>query len=208
MERLSGALSRAKNLLNSVEFELRDLIAESLAAQRYDEVAELAAIARRLFEVAGNESGSLRVESPSKGYQLALPEPEASTVDELAMRRATSGSKSNGDYPHFEREGNRLVKIGWSKKDRRVYEHKTPFTSVSAVCDVLRRKSGKFLVDQILPIKDAAGTDVPSYQAYLVLAWLRKEGLVERNGNDGYTATTAGLSADQIAKRLHSLPPR
>jgi hypothetical protein len=40
--------------------------------------------------------------------------------------------------------------------------------------------------DEIFPIKLDDGSEVPSYQAYLCLAWLRHAGLAEQIGRQGY----------------------
>jgi hypothetical protein len=42
-------------------------------------------------------------------------------------------------------------------------------------------------MDKLLPIKDGDGGEVPGYQAYLCLAWLRATGLVQQHGRQGYT---------------------
>lgn len=206
MPPVSEAVVRARDILASTEAELQRLIAESLAVQRYDDVAALAAMARRLVEAGGAENGSRARTTASEGHSLAAA-PEAISEMQAAMRRVGI-QPGNGAYPRFEREGKRLVKIGWSKKDRQVYEHKTPFTAVFAVSDALRSQPSRFVMDQVLPIKDADGRDVPSYQAYIVLAWLRQERVVDRNGNDGYTVNSAGLSHESITTKLHSLPNR
>ena len=50
-----------------------------------------------------------------------------------------------------------------------------------------------FVVDDLLPVHDAAGEELPSYQVYLALAWLRQAGIVEKKGRDGYVRVTDPL---------------
>lgn len=192
--------ARAVAVLEDAEAQLRVLIDDSLAAQRYEDVASIAALARQLVSIKIGHDVEMPANSAGDRADALLESKLISSTD--------STHKTNGAYPRFEREANRLVKIGWSKKDRRVYEHKTPFEAVLAVCEALQTKKGKFVMDEILPLKYGHNWDVPSYQAYLVLAWLRQLGLVVRNGNDGYTANPAGLSKEMINEQLQSLPAR
>ena len=62
------------------------------------------------------------------------------------------------------------------------------------------RSKRPFTMDEVLPVRAADGLDVPSYQAYLVVAWLRAIGAVERIGNDGYTARADRLAPSEIDK--------
>ena len=42
-----------------------------------------------------------------------------------------------------------------------------------------------------MPLHDQSGAELPSYQAYLCLAWLVAAGLLERHGRQGYTIPNA-----------------
>lgn len=80
------------------------------------------------------------------------------------------------------------MKIGWSKKEKSEYEHKAPREVALSVYLQLGdiSSSGPFRMEEQFPIKLPDGTDVPSYQSYLVLAWLRHIGHVEKLGKDSY----------------------
>lgn len=202
---VSNLVARAYHVVRAAHGEIQKLITESVAAQNYEDVALLASIARSLLNTTG----------PTADAQVPTPEAERSTFEgspsssPSAPIAATIKTLSpTSGFPRFEREGNRLVKIGWSKKDKATYEHKTPVSAVMAVSDAMAAKNGKFEMDQVLPVKDAEQSDVPSYQAYIVLAWLRHEGVVQRNGNDGYSANRSMLNHDVITKKLNMLPRR
>jgi len=150
--------TRVAAILSSTEAQLRSLIEECLRAQNYRDTAlvaslaeGVAALAERHNSLADETSGIARDEinrtqrEPIAGTRPAFAEP-------LRLRQG-------GAYPQFEREGERLVKIGWSKKDRAVYEHKAPRSAVTAVCTALAATAKSFTMDAILPIKDAAGAD-------------------------------------------------
>ena len=55
---------------------------------------------------------------------------------------------------------------------------------------------------------DDAGDDVPSYQAYLCLAWLVAAGLVSRHGRQGYTVAAAGDVDAAVEAAWQALPKR
>jgi hypothetical protein len=105
-----------------------------------------------------------------------------------ASSRRTSTASA---YPQFHRDDNHLIKIGWSKKEKRQYEHKAPKTVLDLLVASLlavSRDGYRFTTEDVLPLRDAGeDTDVPSYQAYLCLAWLRSVGLVEQHGRQGYS---------------------
>jgi hypothetical protein len=80
------------------------------------------------------------------------------------------------------------VKIGWSKREKSEYQHKA--SREVALCTYLKLGAGAtaepFRMDDQFPIRMADGTDVPTYQSYLVLAWLRHLGYIEKVGKDSY----------------------
>lgn len=84
-----------------------------------------------------------------------------------------------------------MVKIGWSKHDRKTYEHRAPRRVLDAfVQAVVRAGAGgeRFAMGGILPLKDTVNSsDIPDYQAYLTLAWLRDSGLLAQHGRQGYS---------------------
>jgi hypothetical protein len=103
------------------------------------------------------------------------------------------------------------VKIGWSKRDERVYEHRAPREVVFLVSTAISTKvkpKAVFTMDQILPVNDEAGAEVPSYQAYLALAWLRSLGLVQRKGKEGYALANGALDNSKLQRLWNSVPGR
>ena len=61
-------------------------------------------------------------------------------------------------------------------------------------------KSMVISMDVVLPLKGEDGIDVPDYQAYLCLAWLRTIGAVEQRGREGYTMNGAGADLTTVVK--------
>jgi hypothetical protein len=100
------------------------------------------------------------------------------------------------------------VKVAWSKKDRAEYEHRAPRRIVSVLLDAIRHKKGEgavFESQDILPLMDA-GREVPSYQAYLAMAWLREEGIIAKNGRNGYILKPSTATMERIDELWRTLP--
>ena len=69
--------------------------------------------------------------------------------------------------------------------------------------------SGKtFVMEDLLPVHDNAGEEIPSYQIYLALAWLRHTGAVEKKGRDGYVLRNSELSDGGFEEYWATLPMR
>lgn len=190
---------RAEELVRAAELGLRELLETALAEKRYADVAAVAPLAEA---VAAALTGRLDREAlpapppPSRAYQ-----PARASAALRAERRSAGGRTEPDQYPRFERDETRLVKVGWSKKERREYEHRTPLEAVFAVADRLATAvpPGKaFTMDGLMPFKGADGAEIPSYQAYLILAWLRDSGAVEQRGKDGYAVVTGALAHARV----------
>jgi hypothetical protein len=122
-----------------------------------------------------------------------------------------SKSKTNkANYPKFLRDRDELVKIGWSKKQKAEYRHKAPKAVVLLVAQALQQKGAggeRFTFEELLPFRDRdTGADVPSYQAYLVLAWLRHENLIVQHGRQGYSLAANMNLMDALEERWKLLP--
>lgn len=123
---------------------------------------------------------------------------------EASTDRSTSGRR----YPLFWRDRDRLVKVGWSDRDNRCYEHRAPQCAVFRVAhaiDLSGANGRQFKMEEVLGELAALPDPVPSYQCYLTLAWLRFEGLVGRIGKEGYELTS-GPCEDSLSQRWTNLP--
>lgn len=112
-------------------------------------------------------------------------------------------------YPRFAREGDDLVKVGWSKSRDDEYAQRADRSQVEAVSSWLADRgptSAPISIDDILAIRETDGSEIPSYQVYVVLAWLRQQGLVERIGRKGYAVTDTHQLGDNLAKHWNALP--
>lgn len=180
-------ISEAKSALASAESRIRELIESAAREGRYSDVAELAAMARGLQKIGGMNGSTAPDVTP-----LARAVSKVTATLEAADGKPKQPAKRDAkEFPRFERQGDRLVKLGWSKRDKTIYEHKAPKEVAKAVCLKLAELSDKgvFRMEDNFPMRLADESEVPSYQAYLVLAWLRDMGSVTKDGKDGYRWT-------------------
>jgi hypothetical protein len=191
------ATDSAVAILGRAEQGIRGLIAEAAAAGEYESVFRLGGVAKRLAEMMAELGKVGLVLGRSPGVSDGNVSPQAAGARRRSggavERRGTDGQ----GYPRFERSKDQLVKVGWSKKDRCEYLHRAP----RSVLDVLVREAEKlgaadriFTADELLPqCRSAAGDDLPHYQLYLCLAWLRSVGLVDQHGRDGYSVSKGDI---------------
>lgn len=208
-------VSQAIALLSETEESLRQLMASGLAAQDYSAISQIAVIADRLAQLNAAVAPARDDATTPQAAVPAVSIGNASTalvdLPDIKAMESTNPPSNRRKYPRFERDGDRLVKIGWSDRDRRAYEHRAPRAAVLEVCEALGKRSTRgrrFKMEEVLPELAESKEPVPSYQGYLTLAWLRSEGVVERDGKDGYMVRGGLLSADRVEKLWGSLSER
>lgn len=172
-------LTQAREAIRQCEEQLRTLMAEASADGKYDDVDTIMDWARKLRDLAGG-SGTQTAPSASSSKRKSSVQARKST------RRAAG--KARG-YPQFLRSRDDLLKIGWSKKEKKEYQHRAPWSVVESLCrTIAAQKSEDFTSEDLLPLLADDGDEVPSYQSYLSIAWLRDTGLIAKDGRQGYHA--------------------
>lgn len=206
------ALQQAIEAIRRSEGELRGLLVSAADQGDYDSVRLLADWAKQLRELihgsAGNEAPKASVEAAGAGqmdlnlrsgnYQIVPPKPSVRikrvpnkrSQRESTRQKARRRAAGAGEYPKFFRDREELVKVGWSKRERAIYQHKAPKRVLFLLVEALKRigqNGDRFSMEQVLPLHDPLNdSDVPSYQAYLSLAWLRVEEIIVQHGRQGY----------------------
>ena len=192
-------MEAAEEVLKEAERRIRTLLQEAAAEGDYDAVAPLAGLAKQVGTmVEGRRAPSTRPSRPGP------PKPKRRKVSAVKTtkktRKTNSRSKKRAGYPKFRREGDHLIKVGWSKTDKAEYEHRAPKAVVDALVAALVAEASEgslVTMDAVLPLLEKDGTELPAYQAYLCLAWMRAEGLVDARGRKGYSiAEGVDLAAD------------
>lgn len=210
-------IQEARQVITEAEQKLRKLIEEGLEDHRYDEVAVIARLAEEITLLLKNRSsittkphitGGSSIKQNAINRLQTTATPSRSSAKPKSSRNSKAGSNSR-KYPRFERDHDRLIKIGWSKKTKKEYEHRAPKEIVIAFVQHIVSNVGVgelFEVEQILPIHDSTGTDVPAYQVYLSLAWLRDASVINKKGRDGYVLMTSDLNESAFSALWTALP--
>lgn len=171
-----SALAKGRRIIVRAEKALRKLLAETAANGEYDAVETLTEWARAL-------SGCSGAKQPTK---TRMPD----SISAPGVTKAQTQRKDTRGYPQFYRHSNFLVKIGWSKASKSEYEHRAPITVARQLAAALvraARTSPLIPMESVLPVTDADGEEVPSYQSYVCLAWFKSLGLVRQHGRKGYS---------------------
>jgi hypothetical protein len=184
--------NEATRLLGECEQGLRKLVAEAAGEGDYPSVLRIADLAKAVAALVAERRPE---QTPNTSSSSSGTSADTARRFEKANHVGSSGRKARSpidSYPKFFRRGDELVKVGWSKKDRKEYNHRAPRFAIDAVVAAIRQVGGKgklFNGDALLPLKNPTdGSDVPDYQGYVALAWLRQLGIVEQRGRRaGYT---------------------
>ncbi len=207
-----GVQEYIEQVLRRAEEQLAVRLKEAVEDRQYGAAAELASISERVRDLVQSVANAeLSRDRQERGLSDHM-EPDARR---LATARASTSPSSSGSerrtsrrYPRFIRSEGRLVKVGWSKRDRAEYEHRASEASVRTVVAAVRDlESHQFSMDQLMPVDDGSGGEVPSYQVYLIVAWLRSLGVVRRAGRGGYVAVPDGLSSAAMEQHWRALDP-
>lgn len=192
---------RAAKVLGDAEAALAELVGRASTERQYNLGATLMSMAQQL--AAFSEKLASAATEPPRNAQ---PKPRLSAEPD----RADDEDEASG-YPRFAAHGDWLLKVGLSR-DGTEYEHKCPRSVVRAVAAAASRvgASGKqFAVDKLMPLEDpTTGGQVPVYQVYLSLVWLRQLGLIEKHGRSRYSVKVAGDFSPAIETGWQALSTR
>jgi len=112
-------------------------------------------------------------------------------------------------YPRFFRRGDQLIRVAWSRRVKKEYQHRAPYAALKSLAAALHEKGadGRLLsTDQLLPIHDSDGTAIPSYQVYVGLALLKQTGLIDQHGRQGYSIPRIAEFKNGIEAMWRTLP--
>lgn len=178
----------ARATLRETEERLRSFVFEAATSGDYANVVQIASWARIVHELTESLPEEQKKNSAGRrgsSGQLATIKGVGSTHHQSAR------SSKRNDYPRFFRQGNQLIRIAWSKREKKEYRHKTLYTAVEALATAMASEGADgrvFSTDQFLPIHDPTdGSVVPSYQSYVGLSLLKQAGLIDQHGRQGYS---------------------
>ena len=193
----------ATGLLEQCEHGLQKLLAEAVAARDYDAVMRLTSMAKVIREMACGANTA----RPVSEAEPASPD---SRTAEVVAKARTSSRKASLDYPRFMRRGDRLVKIGWSKRKKGTYQHRIPRKFLDATVAAVKQAGAEgkvFGIDSFLPVTDPRdGAPIPDYLVYVGLAWLKQIGLVDQHGRQGYSVPKIEILTETVEAAWQQLP--
>jgi hypothetical protein len=214
-DRAIEALQAAQGKLRK-DFET--IILEAVKAEAFAEVALIARIAAAvsnvLAQVKAATDEAAPPPSPLAGQLLGADWPDSvrATAEEhvtMLQKLHPRRSSRRDQYPRFLRDGERLVKLAWSKKERAPYEHRAPREVIQTLVNAVQKKKGEgklFQAADVMPLKNAVHEEFPSYQSYLALNWLRDVGIVRRKGREGYVLTPNAVTTEKLERLWMALP--
>jgi len=179
-------------ILRVAEEGLAGLASEAGAQRAYVVAALLLEAARQVQQIGEQTllepSHKLAVDSVTA---KVTPTPVSAKNPPTVDRSGATRKPKKDAYPQFFRDGDTLVKVGWSKSEGAEYEHKCPKRALDVLVSECARVAGpgkRFVMDTLLPLSDPdSKAEIPGYQAYVALAFLRHASLVEQHGRSGYS---------------------
>jgi hypothetical protein len=196
---------------------IRELMQGAIASGEYRDLPALVRIAEQMSQTAAKLAQSPEATGASAVHSAPPPATSAREGGQGSERLVKQSGQpkparrsARSEYPKFQRDGDKLVKIGWSKSAKSPYEHRAPIRVAKALLKAIIAVQGKtrvFTVDALLPLADPLdGTEIPGYQVYLTLAWLRKEGIVRQHGREGYSLLVRTELDKSLEQRWSALP--
>jgi len=192
---------KVRSILMAAERSLADVANEAVVAGEYDRATLILGIASQLSSIVRG----LPSNTQSAPVAAAQSEPRPSGLREIRKK----GKRST--YPRFYREGNALLKVGYSKRGGE-YEHKAPSQVLFALSEAVAKigdKNRRFTMEDVLPLIAASQESaVPVYQPYVCLSWLRDLGLIAQHGRKGYSAKVASQIPQHVRAQWDELSQR
>lgn len=199
-------IQRMEHLLAETERGLAGLANEAGATRDYDQAVSLIELARKIKQLGEQFRCTASRSSEATNSLSASKDVRPIAESKMPIR----GRNKLGQYPRFVRDGDSLVKIGWSKSERAEYEHKSPKRLLAVLCGSLTGANGKRIaMDKVLPLKDPINESTfPDYQSYVCLAWLKSAGLVIQHGRQGYSLPKGTDLEKSVETHWTNLPTR
>ncbi len=164
-------------ILDQAERSLQEVIAEAAKAADYHnvDVARMAALEMDRIRK--------RVKGPPTEEKPQGPQP--------STRRTGKRRGPKSAYPKFAVRNGTLIRIGWSKKNKREYTHKAPKTvfdqTIKAMASLSQMGNGSVMAEEIIErVTSVSLEHIPSYQIYTVLGLLNDRDCIQKVGREEF----------------------
>jgi hypothetical protein len=194
-------LDRASHLLRDAEAKLRGLVSDAATSGDYASVVQITSWARSLSEM-------LVRTSPEK-TSIALPSSTASRNGAKGPKQISLSKRGQRNYPLFFRQGDQLVRIAWSKSQKKEYQHKAACGLLKILAKSMAEKGADgrvFATEHFLPIYDAQNNEIPNYQSYIGISLFKQMGLIDQHGRQGYSIPRLADFKDAVDAVWKKLP--
>ncbi|MBK9126363.1 MAG: hypothetical protein IPM13_00980 [Phycisphaerales bacterium] len=197
--------AKAAAILRDAEASLRQLAAEAASAGDYAGIIKVAAWAKTISDLVKA--------TPAADEAKPVSQPQKASLDKkVQSRRMATRATERREYPRFFRNRDQLVRVAWSKREKKEYQHKASRSALLSLVSALVEagKDGRvFTTDQVLPIRDSTdGSEIPNYQSYVCIAWLKQTGLIDQHGRQGYSVPRLAELRDAVEAIWRSLPTK
>jgi hypothetical protein len=199
-------LEEAAGLLRETERKLRALVSAAATSGDYTSVVHIASWAQTVAALVNGRSAKASAATGSN-----LPRKNGKSTKETAIQ--TRGFRRPGaEYPQFFRHNDHLIRLAWSRGQRKEYIHKAPYVVLKELTKAMAEQGADgrvFSTDDFLPLQDKTGGDaVPNYQAYVGIALLKQRGLIDQHGRQGYSIPRLADFKDGVEAVWKKLPER
>lgn len=194
----------ANGLLHETERKLREMVSAAAKSGDYSSVLQIASWAQTVTVMLKGRNAK----KVTPGNNLH----EKRVVGENKTLPQTRSSRRPGtEYPQFFKHNDQLVRLAWSRRERKEYIHRAPYPVLKALAKAIAEKGadGRVLsTDEILPLHDKGGDAVPNYQAYVGIALLKRSALIDQHGRQGYSVPRLAEFEAAVEAVWRKLPER
>lgn len=179
-------VKKIEQILRDAEVKLQGLIASSAENGDYAVIDLARRYAIQLHEM---QNGLNQSNSPKNKLDIITHHNTMTKSAKTPLDKKTKGKKTQ--YPKFKITSNSLIRIGWSKKEKREYSHKASKIIYDLTIDAMEKISntaaGPFMAENIIDkLNKNSDQSIPAYQVYVVIGYLKDQGYIQQIGRDGY----------------------
>jgi hypothetical protein len=200
------ALEDATSVLRDTEKKLRQMVSSAATSGDYASVMKIASWAQAVTSLLNGQFARTIQKAGSK-----LPQNNPKGAKEPTFQ--TRGSRRPGtEYPQFFRHSDQLVRLAWSRGQRKEYAHKASYQVLKSLTKAMAERGAEgrvFSTEGFLPLHDStSGDEIPNYQAYVCISLFKQSGLIDQHGRQGYSIPRLADFKDAVEAVWKKLPER